>query len=272
MNKCRLTIKGTHHCRQRFQHFFFFWFYHVLLHFHSEVPLFLTLVCFPSPTLPVPRKQHKWTHFCNRRFPVPITGFAAAAGKPLQTFVTFVHKETFAFVGKDHRKGIISNNMWFLWRRGRLQRWDFSCNEGRLPGAGVWDKLSLTLACETIKVEEICHCRSTQRCEKREIKLEEDLFYHLCRNRSGWNPTTVCFYEASLSCNTNVIFKCIFFSPNNKQTPLLCWYFRNEISCGIICYWLNHSNLWGQPVFHPNWPFVCKWRDTCPISCDRLRA
>lgn len=60
-----------------------------------------------------------------------------AARKPLQTFLRFLHKETFAFVGREHRKGTISNHTWFLWRRGRLQRWDFSSNEGRLPGAGV---------------------------------------------------------------------------------------------------------------------------------------
>lgn len=163
-----------------------------MLHFHPEAPPFPTAVRLQSPTLTAPRQRDKWNPLALRKWPFP-PSMSAAAWKPLQTFLRFLHKETFAFVGREHRKGTISNHTWFLWRRGRLQRWDFSSNEGRLPGAGVWDRPSLTQAWETIKAKEMCHWGSTQRCEKREIKLEADLFYHSCWGWSGWNPATVCF-------------------------------------------------------------------------------
>lgn len=192
MNKCRLTIKATHH--------FFPRFYYVLLHPPPpQVQLFLTPARLPSPTLLVPRKQHKWTHLfsaTNASF-VHITGFAQTS--PNLCLCTKKRSHLWAETTEKVPYQIIRGSC----GAEEGSRWDFSSNEGRLPGAGVWDRPSLTLACETIKAEEICHCRSTQRCEKREIKLEEDLFYQPCWDWSGYNPATICFWDVSFCCNTN---------------------------------------------------------------------
>lgn len=182
--------KGHPSLPAMFSNTIFFWIDYVLLHFHSfQVPLFLT------PRHPHCLFQESSTNEPTSSLTLPLSTSAISPrqrGNLSTTFVMFVPKEPFALVGRDHRKGMIWNNTWLLWRSGRLQRWYFSSNEGRPPGAGVWDRPSLTLACETIKAKEICHCWSTRRCEKREIKLEEDLFYHPCWDWSGGNPTTVC--------------------------------------------------------------------------------
>lgn len=168
------AIKGTHNCRRHIPTIYFF-IYYILFNIPTLKSYYFSARVVSCHPLQGPRKQHRWTHFLSAADASRST--SPAAQNPFQASLSFVQKEASAIVGRDHRRGTISNNTWLLWRRGRLQGWDFSSNEGRLPGAGVWDRPSLTLACETIKAKEICYCRSTQRCEKRAIKLEEHLFY-----------------------------------------------------------------------------------------------
>lgn len=78
---------------------------------------------------------------------VHITGGVTAAWNPSQPLcgiLTFVHKEILDSWAKSIGKALYKI-MWFLWRQGKLLAIEFFSNERYLPGAGVWNRPSLTL-------------------------------------------------------------------------------------------------------------------------------